>query len=50
MFVDEINGLNLDLDLLVIDDNSPDGTVNILDELANKLDFIKISHRKKNLG
>ncbi|MDX6465522.1 MAG: dolichol-phosphate mannosyltransferase, partial [Gaiellaceae bacterium] len=38
--------------VLVIDDNSPDGTGQIADELARELDFVSVLHRthKEGLG
>lgn len=38
------------VDILVIDDNSPDGTGKILDELASKNSKIKVIHRQGKLG
>jgi dolichol-phosphate mannosyltransferase len=36
--------------VLVIDDNSPDGTGQIADELARELDFVSVLHRDKKEG
>jgi dolichol-phosphate mannosyltransferase len=42
----------LGVDVLVIDDNSPDGTGEIADRLAGELDFVSVLHRhhKEGLG
>jgi dolichol-phosphate mannosyltransferase len=40
----------IETDILVIDDNSPDGTGKIADELAGKNNFIKVLHREKKQG
>jgi dolichol-phosphate mannosyltransferase len=36
--------------VLVIDDNSPDGTGQIADELARELDFVSVLHRDRKEG
>jgi dolichol-phosphate mannosyltransferase len=36
--------------VLVIDDNSPDGTGKIADELARELDFVSVLHRQEKQG
>ena len=36
--------------VLVIDDNSPDGTGTLADELARELDFVSVLHREKKEG
>jgi dolichol-phosphate mannosyltransferase len=46
----EILGLNLDLDLLFVDDNSPDGTGELLDALARELPAVHVLHRPGKLG
>jgi dolichol-phosphate mannosyltransferase len=40
----------LSVDLLVVDDNSPDGTGDIADELSEKHRFVNVLHRKKKNG
>jgi dolichol-phosphate mannosyltransferase len=40
----------LDVDVLVIDDNSPDGTGEIADRLAEELDFVAVLHRPRKEG
>jgi dolichol-phosphate mannosyltransferase len=42
--------LPLDLNLLVVDDNSPDGTGNIADELARQEERLQVMHRPGKLG
>ncbi|MBI2759003.1 MAG: polyprenol monophosphomannose synthase [Chloroflexi bacterium] len=42
--------LSLDLHLLVVDDNSPDGTGRIADELANVDKRLRVFHRTGKLG
>ena len=46
----EIVDLGLDLDVLFLDDNSPDGTGEILDELAKKNNRVHVIHRQGKLG
>jgi dolichol-phosphate mannosyltransferase len=45
-----ILNLNLDIDILFIDDHSPDGTGRILDEMAQKDKNLKVIHRRGKLG
>ena len=40
----------LGVDVLVVDDNSPDGTGAIADRLAEELDFVSVLHREKKEG
>jgi dolichol-phosphate mannosyltransferase len=40
----------LGMNVLVIDDNSPDGTGKIADELARDLDFVSVLHRPVKTG
>ena len=47
-FVNKVNNLNLDL--LIIDDNSPDGTSNLVIELKNKYENLFLITREKKLG
>lgn len=42
--------LDLTCDILVVDDNSPDGTGEIADELAKEFPQIKTLHRQQKLG
>jgi len=46
----QIKGLALDLDLLFVDDNSPDGTGQILDQIARQDDRLRVMHRPGKLG
>ncbi|HEY2074155.1 MAG TPA: polyprenol monophosphomannose synthase, partial [Gaiellaceae bacterium] len=40
----------LGVDVLVVDDNSPDGTGEIADRLAHELDFVSVLHRERKEG
>ena len=40
----------LSVDLLVVDDNSPDGTGDLADELSEKHQFVHILHRQQKNG
>lgn len=46
----QIFGLNADMDVLVIDDNSPDGTGRIIDDLKSRNPKLNVIHREKKLG
>jgi len=46
----EIRALGLDTDVLFVDDNSPDGTGAVLDELAAKDPRLHVIHRPGKLG
>ena len=48
--VDGILSLALDMDLLFVDDNSPDGTGAILDRLAQQHPRLRVLHRPGKLG
>ncbi|HCL00476.1 MAG TPA: dolichyl-phosphate beta-D-mannosyltransferase [Candidatus Marinimicrobia bacterium] len=48
--IDKLNTLNLDLDILVIDDNSPDGTAQIVKELQKSNKRLFIIERPGKLG
>ncbi|MFN8369827.1 MAG: glycosyltransferase [Bacteriovoracaceae bacterium] len=48
--ISEITELNLDCDLLFVDDNSPDGTGNLLDSLESKYPRLTVLHRIDKLG
>ena len=48
--VEVILDLGLGLDVLIIDDNSPDGTGEIADRLAKKTGRVKVIHRPGKLG
>jgi len=51
-FVDAVRGALPDADLLVVDDNSPDGTGQIADAIAAKDSHVRVMHRagKQGLG
>ena len=40
----------LPVDLLVVDDNSPDGTGDMADEFAEKHKFVNVLHREEKNG
>ena len=50
MIFKHILGLNLNVDFLFLDDNSPDGTGNIIDKLAKRYPFVNVIHRLKKSG
>lgn len=47
---EELLALNLPIDILFIDDNSPDGTGQILDAIAAKHQNVSVLHRSGKLG
>lgn len=49
-FIEKILELNINLDLLIIDDNSPDKTWEIVDNYAKKNKNIKLIKRETKLG
>lgn len=48
--VSDLLSLGVDMDILFIDDNSPDGTGKRLDEIADKNKNIQVLHRSGKLG
>lgn len=48
--IEEIFRLNLNLDILIVDDNSPDGTGDIIDEMSKVNSSIKLISREAKLG
>ena len=48
--INQINAISKDLDILIIDDNSPDGTGEILNNLMKIHNNLKVVHRKNKLG
>lgn len=48
--VDSILGLGLDICVIIVDDNSPDGTGSLVDELASKHAGVHVIHRPSKLG
>jgi len=49
-FIDEINKLDCELDILIIDDNSPDGTGDFIEKVAKSSDNFTLVRREKKLG
>lgn len=51
LLLQEILSLNIpDLHILVVDDNSPDGTYNIVKDLSKTYENVELLHRKKDRG
>jgi dolichol-phosphate mannosyltransferase len=50
MLVERLGELSTPVDLLVVDDNSPDGTGRIADELAKTHLFVHVLHRQEKNG
>jgi dolichol-phosphate mannosyltransferase len=48
--IEEIRKLNRDFDVLIIDDNSPDSTGRIADDLAKRHSEVSVIHRPGKLG
>ncbi len=48
--VEQILGLKLKVGVVIVDDNSPDGTGQIADALAKKYAGVSVIHRSKKLG
>ena len=48
--IDEINGLSLNFDILIIDDNSPDGTGDLVKNLQKTCSNLNLIERKNKLG
>ena len=48
--LDEIGDASPDADILVVDDNSPDGTGELLDQIAADKKQLKVLHRSRKLG
>src|SRR3989338_4197033 len=48
--VSRISALGLDSDILVIDDNSPDGTGELAEKMSQTAPFVKVLHRQKKEG
>ena len=46
----DIMGLGLDAHILFVDDNSPDGTGELLDQLAEAHPNVKVLHRPRKMG
>ena len=50
LLVNSIAGLQLGLRIIIVDDNSPDGTGELADELAQAVDGVRVIHRSGKLG
>ncbi len=50
VLIERLEGLKLDLEIIIIDDNSPDGTYEVAQELAEKYHNIKTLKRPGKLG
>ena len=48
--IEQMEGLGLGLDVLVVDDNSPDGTGRLAQELAAACSWLHVMHRPGKLG
>ncbi|MEY4320252.1 MAG: hypothetical protein RLZZ471_193 [Actinomycetota bacterium] len=48
--VDELFKFNKNIDLLIVDDNSPDGTGTLADEISKKLERVQVLHRPSKQG
>lgn len=48
--INQLQSLDVNIDILVIDDNSPDGTAQAVKELKNKYNNINIIERSSKLG
>lgn len=48
--INSLRKLELDLDVLIVDDNSPDGTGQLADELSNSKTFVLHREKKDGLG
>lgn len=49
-FIPAVLAQNKDLEILIVDDNSPDGTGNYVEQLSKENDRVHVLHRKKKLG
>ncbi|MBN1135656.1 MAG: polyprenol monophosphomannose synthase [Anaerolineae bacterium] len=50
LLVDSIVGLQLGSQIIIVDDNSPDGTGELADELAARHNGVRVIHRSGKLG
>ncbi|MEM2741513.1 MAG: glycosyltransferase, partial [Nitrososphaeria archaeon] len=48
MIIESLNGI--DFEIIVVDDNSPDGTGEFVEQLSNELANLKVIHRPGKLG
>ena len=49
-FIKEVNKVNYKIDILIIDDNSPDGTGDLIDKIAKTSENLTLVRRGKKLG
>jgi dolichol-phosphate mannosyltransferase len=49
-FIDEVRAAAPEAHILIVDDNSPDGTGQVADEIAAKDDHVRVMHRAGKLG
>lgn len=49
-FIKEVNKVNYKIDILIIDDNSPDGTGDLIDKIAKTSENLTLVRREKKLG
>ena len=50
MSIEQVLAQELDLEILVIDDNSPDGTGELADDLSLKHQQVSVLHRNQSRG
>ncbi len=50
LLVDEILALPIDVGVIVVDDNSPDGTGQFLDEMTSSAPSLRVIHRPRKMG
>ncbi len=48
--IERILQLDEDVDILIIDDNSPDGTGDVVDDISQRDERVQVIHRKAKLG
>lgn len=48
--IDRLSALPIPVDVLVVDDNSPDGTGALADDIASRNAFVHVLHRKEKAG
>jgi dolichol-phosphate mannosyltransferase len=48
--IERILGLDEDVDVLIVDDNSPDGTGEVVDTIAQNDSRVQVIHRQAKLG
>jgi len=50
LLIEEILGLGIDIQIIVVDDNSPDGTGDLLDAIVSHSSAVHVIHRPGKLG